>query len=193
MLFKRNKNKSNNSDEANFWDWFIKSNLLETSGEEFIEQISPQLGKIHEVLVAEVGPVGQSPRELIISSDGIREGIVHVERLADSAPDLDDWKITRFRLPLPNYETIGIRFGDVHRNPQELMYTLHENGSLFDIDIYASWCEETAPPDIAIFIFLDKAIGEYNVMCRIGEIRLNPMHQKPDHASTWNQLQAVFV
>ncbi len=108
MLFRKKT-----TPHQDFWTWFQKSRFLSTDGQQVVEQLGKRAKSIHECIVFEIGPPDQRPRELIISADGIRQGIEHVEALADAAPPMKDWKITRFRPRLARFQDMQLNFGEV--------------------------------------------------------------------------------
>jgi hypothetical protein len=69
-----------------FWVWFQKSRFLSTDGQQAVEKLGKRANTIHDSIVFEIGPPDQRPHELIMSADGIREAVEHVEALADAAP-----------------------------------------------------------------------------------------------------------
>ena len=177
-----------------FWTWFQRSDLLDLDGEELIKRVSPKLRKVKDSLVLEVGPPDQRPRELIFSADGLRENVDSIELLVDAAPDQTEWTFTRFRPPLPNFADMRLNFGgqDCCAGDLKFLAYTYENEPTIDLAVFAQWYDETGPPDGAMFIMLDMALGEYNVMCGIGEIRVYPLESAPDEAHAWSDLGELF-
>jgi len=188
MLFGRKKTTG----EA-FWTWFQKANLLEASGGDFVEKVGPKLAEYHDGVVCEVGPGDQRPREFIISADGLREHVDAVESLADAAPSLQDWKVTRFRPRMADYEAWGLRYDDTQIDPASMKFVAKRNDTLVDICLFVPWGDNPERrPDNAAFIMLDIALGEYDVMCRVGHVEMHPLENAREDARPWKELRTVF-
>lgn len=170
MLFRKKT-----TPHQDFWAWFQKSRFLSTDGQEVVEKLGKQANSIHDSIVFEIGPPDQRPRELIISADGIRAGVEHVEALADAAPPMDDWKITRFRPRVTRFHDKQLNFDQVTAKPENMRFIARRDDALVDLAIFADWCNDPrCRPDGPAFIMLDMALGEYDVICRVGHIEMHP-------------------
>lgn len=176
-----------------FWVWFRKSRLLNADSREVVAQLGRRAKSIHESIVFEIGPADQRPRELVISADGIRDAIASVEALADAAPPMKDWKIIRFRPRLARFADMHLRYADVTATPDGMRFVAHREDALVDLAIFADWYDDPDhQPDGPAFIMLDMALGEYDVMCRVGHIEMHPLADAPDHALPWADLRETF-
>ena len=90
-----------------FWSWFsqrandfldiVKSQ--EDVAKFFVNPVLEQLNTIREGYYVLVGMVEKDLAELIITADGDAKVIPFIERLVDSAPALNHWKITALKPP----------------------------------------------------------------------------------------------
>jgi len=117
----------------------------------------------------------------VISADGNLDLFDTVESLCDAAPDLPGWKIQRFRGPEPDYATHTLDFHGHRIEASSLEYILfpREEG-LVDIALFMHECTE---PDLMpflhiAFLFIDLALGEYDVECFVGELHVFPMDRE---------------
>jgi len=187
--------KSKSHTAESFWKWFSKRSkkLLTLEGEELLDPISLELTKYHDGLVVLVSHGSLLPREFIISADGIPENVDAVEKLADAAPKIPNWKIIRFR---PRFSDAGngIQYGDVKIDTDAVQFVAFNDGSKIGVEIYAHWRkpEDGTDTDGPTFIMLDHTIGEYDVICGIGFIELHPLEDAPENARPWSEFAETF-
>ncbi|VTQ02630.1 hypothetical protein [Sphingobacterium daejeonense] len=90
----------NNNTYQNFWNWFeihaqefyeiIKSgNQVE---ERFINVFAPELTKVEPEVFFLVGIEDDQKAELIFTPDGRIQNVLWAEKLANSAPEIPNWK-----------------------------------------------------------------------------------------------------
>jgi hypothetical protein len=188
MLFRKKT-----TPHQDFWTWFQKSRFLSTDGRQVIEKLAKRAKAIHDNIVFEIGPAGQRPRELIISADGIRVAVEHVEALADAAPPMEDWIITRFRPRLARFQDMQLNYAEVTAKAENMRFVARRVDALVDLAIFADWYNDPRrQPDGPAFIMLDMALGEYDVMCRAGHIEMHPLAEAPDDAQPWAELRDTF-
>ena len=182
-----------------FWKWFVKneSRLLSMAGEPLVLEAGDRVRKGFPGVMLEVGPETQRPRELLISADGLRENVSKVEEIADAAPALANWTITRFRRAHEGYGESELQFGPVSLGKETVRakLTRMEDGRP-DVDLYLEGynpdSEQAQVYHGAAFILLDMAIGEYNVICLVGEIRFHPLADAPDDSIAWGDFATRF-
>lgn len=182
-----------------FWIWFVnnESRLLDLPGEPLVLEAGKRIRKSFPGIMFEVGSNDQRPRELIISADGISENVSAVEEIADAAPTLDSWTITRFRRPHEGYAESELTFGPVKlgKGTVRAKLTRMQDGRP-DVDLYMQGFNPDAPNaqvyQGAAFILLDMAIGEYNVICLVGAIRFHALEAAPDDSIEWADFAERF-
>jgi len=187
--------KSKSHTPESFWKWFSKrsNKFLTLEGEKLLGELSPELTRYHDGLVALLSPASVVPREFIISADGISANVDAVESLVDAAPQISNWKIIRFR---PRFSDAGngIQYGDVKIDTDAVQFVAFKDGSKIGVEIYAHWRkpEDGTDTDGPAFIMLDHTIGEYDVICGIGFIELHPLENAPDNARPWSEFAETF-
>jgi hypothetical protein len=163
--------------ERLFWRWFIRNKMqiekfVDTENHEnyFIyNKLTSKIKRVSELLVPEVTK-DDDKYILVISCDGISDGIKSVQKLYDSAPQLDRWTVIKFRQPKDRF--------DLNFNGLEFKYE--------DIKVWRKFDMEKEKADIALlikgynnedkrykalaFLYLDHFIGEFNTMTRVGHI-----------------------
>lgn len=160
-----------------FWDWFVKN---KTKLEEFIKsdnrdysiynQLTNKLQGFNKLLFPEITIDENDNFVLIITPDGIKEGMIPTKEIVDSAPLVDNWVIKKYRQATDKM--------DLNFNELEFKYE--------DIKIWRKFNIEEVNVDIAVlirnfnendtryitlaFLYLDHILGEYNVLSRVGQI-----------------------
>lgn len=170
-----------------FWTWFQDNSdalrQIETAGSpELVDRLAAELRKVREGLVFEIGGNPGEERELIISADGIRELFPAVEALTASAPAIPGWKVIAFR---PRIGTgFAIRFDDYELDPEDFWFRAVPDGDLLGLEIYLPGIggEHHDTALSASFIMLDSALGEYDVVTRIGFIEHRVLPHDPEAA-----------
>ncbi len=157
--------------EEKFWTWFLKNkdkipNIL--NDHSFIDEVATKIKDYNQILTFEIGGRPDGPFEFVISCDGIREGIPIVEKLGDSAPQIDGVKIFKFRQP--KKDSLEIQIGDLKLSADDIYLgykidkVIHLQFFIKDYDKHDQRYGQIA------FILLDNLIGEYYVMTKIGSI-----------------------
>lgn len=171
------------SPKDRFWAWFTKNQdalySFERNQEAVFNDLLHELHKVHPGLTFEFGPEINNQREFVISADGHRIAFPAVISLADAAPALPKWKITKFR---PRREEINaITIGNVSVSPEDALFSIKHKGEkvnlilflgnerMFDKNIFGS----------IGFLFLDQILGEYDVETFIGSIDFRPITDSP--------------
>jgi hypothetical protein len=163
--------------EAAFWHWFQQNEnrlfAFEKDRDRIFDDLASALGKVHTDLTFEFGPVGEDGRrEFVISAAGLKPAFPSVEALWSSAPKTDKWIIVKFRprrMPINDVKLAGttIRSKDVRyvlfedRSPEKVGLMLFLPGYRED--------KRTLFGQMG-YLFLDEALGEYDVEMRVGAI-----------------------
>jgi hypothetical protein len=132
------------------------------------------LHSVQSDLTFEFSPVREDGRrEFVISAGGIKAAFPSVEALYAAAPKLPKWTIVKFRprrSPINDLEFGGrkVKSGDVH-------YVLFKDedpkkvGIMVFLDGYTEEEKGSVWGQIG-YLFLDEALGEYDVETRVGAI-----------------------
>jgi hypothetical protein len=164
--------------QSAFWNWFIEHEpeLFAFDPDQGIERerlfdgLAAELQKVNRDLTFEFGPNGPT-REFVISAAGIKSVFPAVVRLAEAAPALDRWQITAFRPRRAPIMTIEI--GDTRVHPKDVQFSLLDNGEMAGIYLFIPGFREDEVVFKQIgYLFLDVALGEYDVETRLGLIKM---------------------
>lgn len=137
--------------------------------------ISDKLRQYNEYLVPEITMDEQDRFVLVLSCDGVREGIPALEHLAENLKDYPNWKIVKYRQPGP-MKFIPLYGRKVMRKDILLSWNRTGDGQ-YQLTFYLKWHYNKKTYESGAFLHLDHTIGEYNSMTLVGEIefrRLGP-------------------
>jgi len=164
--------------EEMFWKWFqINENSIfnfENDREKIFHELSGKMHKIHPDLTFEFTPIRENgKREFVITAGGIKTAFPSVEKLYKSAPNIKRWHFIKFRPrrnPLNNLSYGGKDI--VTANVHYKMYKDEEKiGIVLFFDGYNEK-EGNIYEDIG-YLFLDQALGEYDIETRIGFVEFH--------------------
>jgi hypothetical protein len=167
LMFLGNKYKE-------FWLWFKNKSddifNFESNTDKILDKLHHELHKINENLTFEFGPIINNKRIFIISADGIKEAFNDVETLFVNKPLLDKWEIIKFRQrgDINNYITMG----NITVYPENIRYLIFPHDKKIGLMLFIK--DYNINPEINKqigYIFLDNALGEYDVEIKIGGIK----------------------
>jgi len=170
-------NTNKQSKEEKFWSWVSKN---KTELENFIiskekdytiyNQLTKEMKEYDTTLFPEMTLTKKNEIVLIITPDGMSEGILPTEKLYDSRPKLDNWIIKKFRQATDevslNYDGIEFPSSDIKIVPE-----LDEKRKKINIKIYIKNMNSNPDKHKALsFLYLDHILGEYNTITKVGYI-----------------------
>lgn len=156
-----------------FWMWFESHAsdvaTITTASEPIADQLHAELSKVRNEITFELG-LKETPRELIVSADGIKAAFPAVESLVAAAPPLPGWKVIAFRQRRPG---LAIQTGGVNLTPKDVKFiSSSPSAGKVAVKIFVPGRTPANATDVdrAVLLLLDAAIGEYDVETRIGGI-----------------------
>lgn len=196
--------------EQVFWRWFVANEdrlfQFEKDQESTFDQLDNAMAKVHEDLTFEFGPVRtDGTREFVISAGGLKAVFPSVESLHRAAPELKRWKFIKYRqrrTPINDIE-----YGGVEVKAKEVHYAVFKDeapgkiGIMLYLDGYAKGEKEGVLGQIG-YLFLDEALGEFDVGTKVGTIvffgrdskyfeRRRPLSELQTDFDNWKKGQKV--
>jgi hypothetical protein len=175
MLWFKSKAEKARDAMRTFWQWFQQNETLLLAFEQqqnvVFAKLAAQLKPIDPELVFAFGPVSEGRREFVISAGGIKSVIPAVQALVAAAPELPRWRITAFRPRVPGSQTINI--GNCTVTPDDVACTLHADDGKVAISLFMRGYTDARRNVYGSigYILLDSALGEWDVMTKVGGIR----------------------
>jgi len=164
--------------EHAFWRWFEtnQDDLLhfERDREAIFDRLAGALNRVHSDLTFEFSPVRKDgTREFVISAGGIKAAFPSVEALHAAAPKLPKWTILKYRQR--RFPINDIEFADRKVKSANVHYAIFKDedpkkvGIMIFLDGYSEKEKGKVWGQIG-YLFLDEALGEYDVETHVGAI-----------------------
>ena len=164
--------------EDTFWVWFEANQAdlhdFDKDREAIFDRLSEAMNKVHPELTFEFSPIRENgKREFVISAGGIKDAFPAVESLHSAAPELEKWTFLKYRQrrnPIND-----LRFAGKEVKADEVHYAIFKDeapdkvGFMLFLDGYTEEERGTVWGQIG-YLFLDEAIGEYDVEMHVGAI-----------------------
>jgi hypothetical protein len=175
-----------------FWEWFKKNSEALYDFENGPESLFVDLiNKIHSVnheLTFAFGPIKDGKREFVISSGGIKAIFPDVIALYKEAPDLPKWTITAFRPRIGTEAEVAIE--DVTLSTKDVYFLYQEEGGKIGLTLFIK--KELSEVVMQIlFIFLDNALGEFDVATKIGTINFKTFEADKEDLLPFTKLPEI--
>jgi hypothetical protein len=163
---------------ARFWKWFQKNESrlfrLESAQDRIFTALVGQILQVNRNLVFEFGPEIDGKREFVLSAGGFKSAFPAVLALADAAPHLSRWTITKFR-PRRS-EITEVQFSGRSMLPDAVMIAVQPGVPYVDIIMFLGGDEidEETRGQFG-FLFLDQTLGEFDVATYVGKVEFKPL------------------
>lgn len=184
--------------EEKFWEWFSENeiNLFNAKNMEdvYIQKLLSKIKKVHPGLTFEFSTVTDGKKILVISADGISKYFPHVIKLVNEPKLITRWIIVPFRQRLNMNGAFSIKIGDSISDWNNFYFVIKDTGRKLDLNIYVKGVDTVNNTVInAVFLLLDSAIGEYDVVTKIGRVDVNPFSdlKGSDKVQAFSMLPAV--
>ncbi len=183
------------SPEADFWKWFQRNEAalfdFERDQEKTFDRLATEMHKVHPSLTFEFGPKRGNQREFVVSADGNREAFPKVESLYASAPSLPKWKFIKFR---PRREPMDLQYGGTSVTAKSVSVIIQPDGQKAGLTILIpGYSKEHHQTYFGFaFLFLDQALGEFDVETRVGFIEVRAPSSANSEAFPLHDLPKAF-
>lgn len=166
--------------EQDFWDWFIAHDAefftfdpgIEPERERLFDKLEVELQKVHPKLTFAFGPRG-AKREFVISAGGLKSGFPAVASLVSAAPRLERWNFIAFR-PRRLLPCV-LEIGGKEVSSEDVQFSLLHDGKTVGIRLFIpGFREQDLNWQQIGYLFLDEALGEFDVESRLGLIKMYP-------------------
>jgi hypothetical protein len=181
--------------EQQFWKWFQTNDEqlfnFESNQERTFDLLLREMHKVNPDLTFEFGPKQNGRREFIISADGIKTAFQKVEELYASAPSLPHWKFVKFR---PRRAPADISFANISVKASDVKVELKPGNPKADITVcFPAYSEPERRNYVALaFLFLDQALGEYDVEMHVDRIEVKNTKKASRESMPIQQLPTAF-
>ena len=168
------------SPETRFWRWFQKNDEelfgMKSPQDRIFTALVGQILRVDRNLLFEFGPEIDGRREFVLSAGGFKSSFPAVVALADAAPQLSRWIITRFRPR--RAEITEVQFGGTAVVPDAVTVAVLPGIPYVDIIVFlgGDGMDEQTRGQFG-FLFLDQALGEFDVATYVGNVEFKPLSE----------------
>lgn len=172
------------SPEARFWRWFRDHEddlfAFERDQKATLGALAKALDAVYPDLTYEIGPVMDGVRELVLSAGGIRTSFPAVVALADAAPPLSRWRVTKFRPRRPVISDVN--FGSMSLRSAQIAVAAERDGDRVALGVFIEGFAPTKEHhyEQMAYLMLDEAIGEYDMETKVGAVEFFALHEPRD-------------
>ena len=177
--------------DKDFWKWFVahtkELEKIKRGDEPIADQLHLELQKVNPTLTFEM-QTQERPYELIVSADGIIDAFPAVQRLVAAAPKVKGWKIIAFRPRKDGIDKIQVA-GRNYKLSELSFLTVGKPERKVDVAIFAPGEDDATR--MAVYLFLDTILGEYDVETRLAGIEIVDAKRAPAGARPIKELVKV--
>ena len=165
------------SSEENFWNWFLnhKSKIEKFIDSEHADysiynELTSKIKSYNNLLFPELTKTSDNKYVLIITPDGMKEGVAPTKKLAEGHPEIKNWVIEKFRQPSDQI-TLNFKGLEFPTSDIEIMPQIDEEGEKVNINVFIKNMntDEEKYKSLA-FLYLDHILGEFNTITKVGYI-----------------------
>jgi hypothetical protein len=173
VMLKNLFTQSNKSTRQGFWDWFVENEAriwnIDRNTDKVVRMVGEALNRYDPGLAFEIGmEVVDGKRDFIISADGISSNIPKVESLYLTAPVMPRWQVIKYRPRTTSAGEIHMA-GKVIKAEDVRFQIFNDEEKVGILLMFDDFTEARREQFGGIgFIFLDKVLGEQDVMTRVG-------------------------
>ncbi|WP_179020088.1 hypothetical protein [Winogradskyella forsetii] len=162
--------------EEKFWNWVVKN---KTKLEAFIHSdfqdysiyngLTKAIKKYNPLLFPEM-TLSEKKVVLIITPDGMKDGIIPTQQLFDAKPNLENWIVKKFRQP---NDDISLNFDGIEFPISDMLIRteIDEEREKVNLEIYIRNLDSDPEKSKALaFLYLDHILGEFNTITKVGSI-----------------------
>lgn len=169
--------------QQTFWSWFEKNEgrlfEFDKARDRIFAELQTELHRVCSELTFEFSPVLAGNREFVVSAGGLRKAFSTVENLVDCAPRLPRWKFVKFRQrrnPLNN-----LQIGGAEIKASEVEVCIAKHSGNVALIVFIPRIENKKARARFGFLFLDEALGEYDVAMKVGAVEFHPAAEHPEY------------
>lgn len=164
-----------------FWEWFgLNKSLLEdfisgkTEDYKIYNELSGKLKQYCEFLVPELTMNEENKYVLVISCDGMKQGIPFADKLTENLTIFENWIVIKFRQPGP-MKSIPLNGLNLKRSSIFLEWR-KSSGQKYHITFFVKgYSLKNANYELGTLLHMDHTIGEFNAMTKIDGVEIKKL------------------
>lgn len=178
------KKKEGLSKEQVFWNWFLENRedieqFIDSDHNDYkvYDHLTTQVQEYSDLLFPELTKTKNNEFVLIITPDGVSEGVEPALSLAKAKPEISNWIIHVFRQPEDeitlNIDGLEYPSSDILIKP-----AINHQEKLADIEVFIrNMNTDPSTYQTLAFLYFDHIVGEYNMIRKVRKITFHPMEE----------------
>ncbi|SDY09023.1 hypothetical protein SAMN05444411_1223 [Lutibacter oricola] len=182
-IFKKNKITR----EKRFWNWFSENkekleNFITSDFSDYsiYNRLTKELQKYNPLLFPEITINENDKFVLIITPDGMSDGVIPTQKLFDKKPEFENWIIKKFRQPT---DEIGLSFDGLDYGSSDIKidYFVDYEREKVDIKLLINnYNEKDKRYESLAWLYLDHILGEFNTISKVGAVIFEKVNEKKE-------------
>ncbi len=187
--------------KESFWEWFENNknsieNFISSKHNDYsiYETLSDQLNQYSEFLISELTMTEDNKFVLVISCDGIKQGIPFANELVKDMRPIEKWTVMTFRQP-GSMECIPVNGLNLKRNNIFLQWQKSFSQKYFLTFYVKKFSSHDPNYEVGTLLHKDHTIGEFNGMTRIEGVEIKKLgfFQSKKELKTLDELKRELV
>ena len=176
-LFSKERSSASRTAEESFWAWFVDNKhrietFLESESPDYAvyNQLTSKIKSYHPCLFPELTKNKDNKYVLVITPDGLAEGVEPTQRLAKHQPPLNNWIVKRLRQP---NDEITMNFNGLTYPSDDIVIVpeIDRERELVDIEVFIrNMNDDVERHQHLAFLYFDHILGEFNTITKVGYI-----------------------
>ncbi len=165
------------SKEQKFWNWVSKNkveleNFINSDHKDYgiYKELTKEIKKYNKVLYPEMTSTKNDEIVLIITPDGLSEGVIPTQKLYEARPKLQNWIIKKFR---QSKDKIDLNFNGIEypSSDIEILPELDNEREKVNIKVcIRNMNSDKKKYQSLAWLYLDHILGEYNTITKVGYV-----------------------
>ncbi len=170
--------------EVSFWEWFIDNKkeletFIDSEQKDFkiYDELTKRIKTYNRILFAELTKNEAGKYIIIITPDGLKDGVLATKKLGESHPLIENWLIQKFRQPM---DDIRLEIGGITYPPSdiEVYAEVDRLNELVNVEIFIRNMDKDEEKYQTIaWLYMDHIIGEFNSITKVGSVAFHNLKE----------------
>jgi hypothetical protein len=182
--------------EQIFWNWFVQNKeflekFIDSANRDYsiYRKLTEKIKTYNSILFAELTKTESGQYILVITPDGLKDGVEPTKRLAEARPEIENWIIQKFRQPSKEL-TLNFQGLQYPQSDIQIFAQLDREKEVVDIEVFIpNMNQEPKKYQHLTFLYFDHILGEFNTIMKIGTIQFHHIEPNQEIEGSINLVQ----
>ncbi len=184
----------NRSTNVGFWQWLAdNTSRIQSGGGDVVvgQQIEQAFDAEYPDLTWEISPAKTGPWLFCVSANGNKELFPKVQQAVRAAREIPGWKVQAFR-PRGSLNAV-LEMGGHKLGYDDIWCSVERQSGGLAVTLWIRGLDEQTLQVLggAALVLLDNAIGEYDAVTKIVELKRGPLPSNPQETATFFPLSLL--